>query len=412
MTEVFMNSKKQQDIGNAPIRQNKLLVLLFFVLTFAMSCASAPPGPVGPVGETPKETGWKIETVTGGLMHPWGVAWLPDGKTILATEREGRLRVIVDGQLQMDPVEGLPEILPVGQGGLLDIVVHPDFEQNRWIYFTHSIGERSANRTALSRARISEDLKSLSDVKTIFKVSQLKSGGQHFGSRLLWMEDGTLLMSIGDGGNPPLKLDGELIRKNAQKLNSHLGKVLRLDEDGKPPADNPFAGDDDPNTDPYIWSYGHRNIQGMALHPETKEVWASEHGARGGDELNLIEKGKNYGWPEVTYSREYFGPRISDTTAMPGAVNPLVVWTPSIAPSGLTFYTGPDFPEWQGDMLAGGLVLRQIRLLDYSDGKIVDETTLQFDERIRWVGQGPDGGLYVLTDEIDGRLLRLVPDGE
>jgi aldose sugar dehydrogenase len=405
-----MNLKKQQHLGRVLMQQNIFFVLLFLVLTFAMSCASAPPGALEPVGETPKETGWKTKTVTAGLMHPWSVAWLPDGKTILATEREGRLRVIVDGQLQMDPVEGLPEILPVGQGGLLDIVVHPEFSENRWIYFTHSIGERSANRTALSRAKISEDLKVLSDVKTIFKVSQVKSGGQHFGSRLLWMDDGTLLMSIGDGGNPPLKLEGELIRENAQKLNSHLGKILRMDAEGKPPADNPFAGDDDPNTDPYIWSWGHRNIQGMALHPQTKAVWATEHGARGGDELNLIQKGKNYGWPEVTYSREYFGPRISDTTAMAGAVNPLVVWTPSIAPSGLTFFNGPDFPEWQGDMLAGGLVLRQIRLLDYSEGTIVNETTLQFEDRIRWVGQGPDGGLYVLTDEIDGRLLRLLPD--
>jgi len=365
--------------------------------------------PIEPIGRTALETGWKAVTITGGLMHPWSAAWLPDGKTLLVTEREGRLRVVRDGRLRMDLVKGIPEVLPLGQGGLLDIALHPDFRQNRLIYLTFSAGQPQANRTMIARGRINKDLTELTEVKTLFQVSQEKQGGQHFGSRLLWLDDGTLLMSIGDGGNPPLKLDGRLVRLNAQDLSSHLGKTLRLDEDGKPPENNPFAVDGDPKTDPYIWTYGHRNIQGLALHPQSRSVWATEHGARGGDELNLLREGQNYGWPKATYSVEYFGPRISGSTTLAGAMDPLVVWTPCIAPSGLVFYSGPEFPHWQGDLLAGGLVLRQIRRIDFENDQIVGQTTLQFEDRIRWVGQGPDGGIYVLTDEIDGKLLRIVP---
>jgi len=371
--------------------------------------ADPPQGQIDPIGEAPLETGWKAVTITGGLMHPWAAAWLPDGRTVLVTEREGRLRVVRDGELRMSPVKGVPEVLPVGQGGLLDIALHPDFTQNRWIYLTYSAGQRQANRTTLARGRINENLTELTEVKTLFQVSQAKQGGQHFGSRLLWLDDHTLLMSIGDGGNPPLLLDNRLIRLNAQDLSSHLGKILRLDEDGKPASDNPFAVDDDPTTDPYIWTYGHRNIQGLTLHPQSRAVWATEHGARGGDELNLLHEGQNYGWPKATYSVEYFGPRISENTSLAGAMDPEVVWTPCIAPSGLLFYTGSEFPRWQGDLLAGGLVLRQIRRIDFEDGEIVGQTTLQFEDRIRWVGQGPDGGIYILTDEIDGRLLRILP---
>ncbi len=388
-------------------------LILSCVLIAATACRGQEPpeGPLEPVGKTPRQTGWKAQTVTSGLMHPWSAVWLPDGKTMLVTEREGRLRVIVDGKLRMDLVEGLPEnIFASGQGGLLDLAVHPDFSNNRFVYMTFSTGSGSANHTALARGKLSKDLKRLTDTKVIFSVEQKKRGGQHFGSRLLWLKDGTLLMSIGDGGNPPIKLDGRLIRLNAQDLSKHLGKVLRMDENGNPLDENPFASDNDPETNAYIWTYGHRNIQGLAMHPKTGEIWASEHGARGGDELNILKKGANYGWPEATYSREYFGPRISDTTTMEGAVHPQVVWTPCIAPSGLTFYTGTDFPDWKGDLLAGGLVKRQIRRIDFENGKIVGQTTLQFDDRIRWVEVGPDGGLYVLTDEIDGRLLKLVPD--
>ncbi len=380
-------------------------------LSISLVCyaANPPRGPIEPIGKTPLETGWKAVTITGGLMRPWSAAWLPDGKTLLVTEREGRLRVVLDGELRMDVVTGVPEVLPLGQGGLLDIALHPNFTKNRWIYMTYSAGRRRANRTMLARGRINESLTELTEVKTLFQVAQAKRGGQHFGSRLLWLDDGTLLMSIGDGGNPPLQLAGRLVRLNAQDLSSHLGKTLRLDEEGKPLANNPFAEDGDPMTDPHIWTYGHRNIQGLALHPKSRSVWATEHGARGGDELNLLQEGQNYGWPKATYSVEYFGPRISETTTLAGARDPLTVWTPCIAPSGLTFYTGHEFPQWQGDLLAGGLVLRQIRRIEFENGKIVGQTTMQFEDRIRWVGQGPDGGIYVLTDEIDGKLLRIVP---
>ena len=384
--------------------------VLVGLLLSCLCCAADPlRGPIDTIGKTPIETGWKSITITGGLMRPWSAAWLPDGKTLLVTEREGRLRVVRDGQLQMDAVKGLPDVLPLDQGGLLDIALHPDFTKNRRVYMTYSSGRRQANRTTLARGRINEELTELTEVQTLFQVAQAKQGGQHFGSRLLWLDDGTLLMSIGDGGNPPLQLDSRLIRLNAQDLSSHLGKILRLNEDGKPPADNPFVDDGDPKTDPLIWTYGHRNIQGLALHPQSRAVWATEHGARGGDELNVIRKGQNYGWPKATYSVEYFGPRISENTTLEGAIDPAVVWTPCIAPSGLVFYTGPEFPGWKGDLLAGGLVLRQIRRIDFEDGKIVGQTTLQFEDRIRWVGQGPDGGIYVLTDEIDGKLLRIVP---
>lgn len=386
-------------------------VVLAGLVFSCISCsADSLEGPVDPVGETPLETGWQAVTVTGGLMRPWSAVWLPDGKTLLVTEREGRLRVVRDGKLRTDAVKGVPDVLPLGQGGLLDIALHPDFTANRWVYMTCSTGQRQANRTTLVRGRINEALTELTEVAALFQVSQAKEGGQHFGSRLLWLDDGTLLMSVGDGGNPPLQLDGRLIRRNAQDLSSHLGKILRLNEDGIPPPDNPFADDNDPGTDPFIWSYGHRNIQGMALHPQSRTFWATEHGARGGDELNLIRRGQNYGWPKATYSVEYFGPRISGRTTLAGAVDPLVVWTPCIAPSGLVFYTGSAFPRWQGDLLAGGLVLRQVRRIDFENGQIAGQTTLQFEDRIRWVGQGPDGGIYVLTDEVDGRLLRIVPE--
>lgn len=374
-------------------------------------CADPPSGPVQPTGnDLPQDTNWKPVTVTGGLMHPWALAWLPEGDTILVTEREGRLRVIEDGQLRMEPVRGLPDdIAAVGQGGLLDIELHPNFKDNRLIYFTYAQGNKDENHTVLARARINEKLTELEDLKIIFEVDRLKSGGQHFGSRLLWLPDGSLLMSVGDGGNPPIKLDGELIRENAQKLDTRLGKTVRMDDAGEPMPDNPFANDDDPDTDAYIYTFGHRNIQGLALHPQTKEIWASEHGARGGDELNVIKQGENYGWPRATYSAEYFGPRISEQTTIEDGVQPKVVWTPCIAPSGLTFYTGDAFPDWQGDLLAGGLVLRQIRRIHMQDNKIVGQTTLQFEQRIRDVTMGPDGNLYVLTDETDGKLLRLEP---
>ncbi|NEQ96349.1 MAG: PQQ-dependent sugar dehydrogenase [Cyanothece sp. SIO2G6] len=345
------------------------------------------------------------QVVLSNLEHPWGMAWLPDGD-LLITERSGRLRLVRDGQLAPDPIAGLPAIFAQGQGGLLDITLHPNFEQEPWVYLSYSGGDRNANHTRIFRAQWQSG--QLVNGEIIFEVTQLKSGTQHFGSRFVWLPDQTLLIAIGDGGNPPVRLDGELIRQNAQNLNSRLGKVVRINPDGSIPADNPFVND--ARVDPTIWSYGHRNIQGLAYDPVGDRIWASEHGARGGDELNLLEPGQNYGWPLVTHSREYTGGEISPDRSRPGMVDPLVVWTPAIAPSGLTVYRGDQIPQWQGNVFAGGLVSRAIQRFELDEaGNITGQDSIAIGQRVRDVRQGPDGLIYVLTDEDNGQLLRLGP---
>ena len=344
---------------------------------------------------------WQKVTVIEGLEHPWSMVWLPNGE-ILITERPGRLRVVREGKLDPKAIAGVPEVFAVGQGGLLDVAIHPQFAQNRWIYLTYAHGDREANRTRVARAVY--DGTSLRDLRVIFEVSQAKTGSQHFGSRLLWLPDGTLLVAIGDGGNPPLQLAGDLIRKQSQNLQSHLGKIIRINDDGSLPKDNPFMGSK-------IWSYGHRNIQGISFDPMTQRVWATEHGAKGGDELNLIEKGKNYGWPVVSASQEYgTNTPVSREKSRPGLIDPKTIWTPAIAPSGLVFYTGNRFPNWQGNLFAGGLVSRDIRRLEVDkSGEIINQEAIPIGQRVRDVRQSPDGFLYLLTDEGNGQLIRLEP---
>ncbi len=344
---------------------------------------------------------WQKVTVIEGLEHPWSMVWLPNGE-ILITERPGRLRVVREGKLDPKAIAGVPEVFAVGQGGLLDVAIHPQFAQNRWIYLTYAHGDREANRTRVARAVY--DGASLRDVRVIFEVSQAKTGSQHFGSRLLWLPDGTLLVAIGDGGNPPLQLAGDLIRKQSQNLQSHLGKIIRINDDGSLPKDNPFLGSK-------IWSYGHRNIQGISFDPMTQRVWATEHGAKGGDELNLIEKGKNYGWPVVSASQEYgTNTPVSREKSRPDLIDPKTIWTPAIAPSGLVFYTGNRFPNWQGNLFAGGLVSRDIRRLEVDkSGEIINQEAIPIGQRVRDVRQSPDGFLYLLTDEGNGQLIRLEP---
>jgi glucose/arabinose dehydrogenase len=340
-----------------------------------------------------------------GLAHPWGLDWLPDG-TMIVTERPGRVSLIDPGQLEPTPVAGVPEVLTTGQGGLLDVSVHPQFADNQWVYFTYAEGDRSANQTRVARARLVDD--ALSDWQVIFEVNRSKQGGQHFGSRITWLPDDTMLISIGDGGNPPLQLEGNLIREQAQNLGSHLGKIVRLKDDGSIPADNPFV--DTPGANPAIWSYGHRNIQGLMYDPVSDRLWSTEHGARGGDELNLVEAGGNYGWPEVTHSREYSGGEITTERSRPGMADPLIVWTPAIAPSGLLVYQGEAFAPWQGDLFAGGLVSQDVRHIELDEsGAVINETSINIGQRVRDVRQGPDGLIYVLTDEANGRLIRLEP---
>jgi len=370
-------------------------------------CAQ-PSGPVEPTGDVPEAAGWRAETVVDGLPHPWAMAWLPADGGLLVTERAGQLRLVRDGRLDPQPIAGVPEVCNCGQGGLLDVALHPDFAENELVYLTFAQGTKDANRTALARGRLDLDAMRLRDTEVIFRNPDVKDGTQHFGSRLVWLPDGTLLMSIGDGGNPPISFDGENIRNQAQDLGTVFGKVLRLTDDGEAPPDNPFVGRE--GARPEIYSYGHRNIQGMTLDAASGRVWANEHGSKGGDEINLIQPGHNYGWPDVTYSMEYWGPRISDKTRAPGVTQPKVVWTPSIAPSGMAFYTGDDFPRWQGDLLSGALKFKQVRVTSLEGTEVTDEKKLSIGQRVRAVHQGPDGGLYVLTDEANGALLKIVPD--
>jgi glucose/arabinose dehydrogenase len=371
---------------------------------------SEPSGPVEPTGDVPEAKGWRMETIVKGLAHPWGVAWLPDGAA-LVTERSGQLRLIHDvfgdARLDPEPIGGVPDVCACGQGGLLDVSLHPDFAENQWVYLTFADGTKDANRTALARGRLDRDAMRLRDLETLFRNPDAKSGTQHFGSRMVWLDDGTLLMSIGDGGNPPIAFDGENIRQQAQNPGTVFGSVVRLNADGTVPKDNPFV--DQEGARPELYSIGHRNIQGMARDPQTGRVWANEHGSRGGDEINLIQAGNNYGWPEVTYSMEYWGPRISEKTKAPGVTQPEVVWTPSIAPSGMAFYTGGDFPAWQGDLISGALKFQQLRRSKLEGTNVVDEQKLSIGQRVRDVRQGPDGGLYILTDEAEGALIRILP---
>ncbi|PSN81403.1 hypothetical protein C8B47_01555 [filamentous cyanobacterium CCP4] len=336
-------------------------------------------------------------TLIEGLEHPWGMVWLPNGD-MLITERPGRLRRVSNGELDPTPIAGVPDVLALSQGGLLDLALHPQFESNGLIYFAYADGTQQTNRTQVARARL--DGNTLTDWTAIFTNNRDKSGGQHFGSRLLWLPDDTLLVALGDGGNP--------IRNQAQNRQSLLGSVVRITDEGEAPADNPFV--DEANANPLIWSYGHRNIQGLALDPETSQVWSTEHGSRGGDELNRLEPGENYGWPVVTYSEEYSGGPISTEQSRPGMVDPITYWTPSIAPSGLAVYRGDRYPQWQGQLFAGGLVSQDVKRIEVdASGNLVNETSIPIGQRVRSVNQGPDGFLYVLTDEPNGRLIRLEP---
>lgn len=368
-----------------------------------------PSGPIIPTGDVPSARAWEAVSLIDGLEYPWGMAWLPNGD-LLITERLGRLRLMRDNALVPAPITGLGEVLAAGHAGLMDVSLHPRFAENRLVYYTYSVGTEEANSTRLARGRLSDDGSALTQVETLHTVAPFKPGFQHFGSRLLWLPDGTLLLALGDGGNPPHRLDGELVREHAQKLDSQLGKILRLRDDGSAPADNPLAGRAD--TDPFIWSYGHRNIQGIARDASSGRIWANEHGSRGGDELNLLLAGSNYGWPRVTYGIEYTFGTISRETARPGMVDPLVVWTPAQAPSGLAFYTGDAFPQWRGDLFSGALKRQEIRRIDLdADGRVLGQESLPIGARVRDVRQGPDGFLHVLTDEANGRLLRIQPTG-
>ena len=352
----------------------------------------------------PNVKGWRAVTVAEGIKHPWAMAWLPDGR-LLVTSKQGTLHLLNGNKFDPVPLEGLPKVFTDGQAGLLDIAVHPADKQNPRIYMTMATGTRDANRSTLVQGRF--DGKRVHGIKTIFKVTPDKSGSEHFGSRLLWQADGSLLMSIGDGGNQPQKIGGMLAREQAQNLGSHHGSILRLTDEGKPAAGNPLATR--PKALPEIWSYGHRNIQGLTRDAAGR-VWASEHGPRGGDELNLIEGGQNYGWPLQSYGNDYGSNEPIGKPVVPGITGPKVAWVPSPAPSGLAYYTGSQFPQWRGSLFSGGLASTDVRriMLD-KNGKVTGQERLDIGKRVRDVRQGPDGHLYLLTDEGNGKLLRIVP---
>jgi glucose/arabinose dehydrogenase len=379
-------------------RRGKLRLAFVFgwaALLLLVFAANVPAAEVVEARVASDEAEFRVVRVAGGLQNPWSVAFLPDGRA-LVSERPGRLQLLQDGRWTQ--IEGLPEITAVGQGGLLDIALHPQYERNGWIYFSHAGGSRSNMGTRISRARLSGTR--LRDVETIFVMQPGSGAGQHFGSRLVFLPDGTLLFTIGDRGS----------RGRAQDLGDHAGSTLRINDDGSIPADNPFvrrAG-----ALPEIYTYGNRNAQGMAVQPGTGLVWQHEHGPRGGDEVNIIEGGRNYGWPLITYGEEYFGGEIGGT-ARPGLEQPLIYWVPSIAPSGMAFYTGSDFPGWKGDLFVGALVGKHLRRLEIEGRRIVRQEVLLLDTlgRIRDVRQGPDGYLYLLTDARDGGLYRLEPVG-
>jgi glucose/arabinose dehydrogenase len=339
----------------------------------------------------------RARVLVQGLAHPWSIAFLPDGR-MLVTEREGRLRIVRDGKLEPKPVSGVPAVAASGQGGLFDVVLHPKFADNGWIYLSYAARGPGGMGTEVVRARLAHDR--LEDLKTIFQMQPKVSGGRHFGGRLVFDRQGLLYIALGERGD----------QDRAQRMDEHLGKIVRLHDDGRIPEDNPFRNR--AGAKPEIFSLGNRNVQGAALHPATGELWANEHGPQGGDEINIIRAGVNYGWPVITYGRNYgTGTRIGEGTHKAGMAQPIHYWVPSIAPSGMAFYTGDKFPRWRGDVFVGALRDEMIVRLRFDGEKVVrEERMLQgLLGRIRDVRQGPDGYLYLLTDESNGVIARLEP---
>ena len=345
--------------------------------------------------------GLDVVVLAKGLEHPWAVEPLPGGD-LLVTERPGQMRIVSAAGTMGEPISGLPAVDARGQGGLLDVALSPGFESNRTIFWSFTEPRDDGNATSVARGVLSPDGRRLERVRVIFQALPAYDGDKHFGSRLLFGRDGMLHVTLGERSDAPL-------RPQAQQLDSHMGKILRITPDGAAPNDNPFVGDE--NALPEIWTLGHRNVQAAAFDPDGR-FWIVEHGTRGGDELNLIEKGRNYGWPLVAYGEEYSGEPIPGAvTARDGFESPVYYWDPVIAPSGAQFYTGDAFPDWRGSLFVGGLKDARLVRLTMADGRVTGEEHLLADrrQRIRDVRQGPDGALYVVTDEDSGELWRITP---
>ena len=343
----------------------------------------------------PAKTDYTLTPMVEGLDTPWGGAFLPDGD-MLVTERSGQLRLIDDWTLVSEPIANVPIVFDNNQGGLLDVILDPDFESNRTLYLSYAKGSRAANGTAIAKARLSDDRTRLTDVTDIFVVGFQKRGGGHFGGQMAFLDDGSLLLTLGEGF---------AYKEESQSLSNHLGTIVRINTDGTAPQDNPFIGQD--GALPEIYSYGHRNVQGLAIDPDTGAIWAHEHGPKGGDEVNLIAPGKNYGWPVITYGVNYDGTIISEETHQDGMEQPVVKWVPSIAPSAMIYYSGDKHSELTGDLIVSALAGAQIRRLDLENGEIIDQEKLIDGGRYRFVIQGPGGEIYVSTDDSDGGIYRL-----
>ena len=341
-------------------------------------------------------TAIRVVPLVKGLASPWSLAFLPNGD-MLVTEKVGRLRVVRNGTLDPQPISGVPQVLAMGQGGLLEVMAHPQFAENKFLYLTYSKTGERGNTTALARGRLEGN--ALVDVRDIFVADAWSQGPIHFGSKLAFGRDGTLYMTVGERND----------RTRAQETTHHAGKVLRLRDDGSVPMDNPFVGK--AGFRPEIYSYGHRNLQGLAFHPETGVLWETEHGPQGGDELNIIQAGKNYGWPVVTFGREYSGEIITNQPWREGMEQPVTIWVPSIGLSGMVFYNGDRFPAWKGNLFVGGLAGQVLQRVVFAPGGPIGRESLLADlkQRVRDVRQGPDGLLYVVTDANPGAILRIEP---
>ncbi len=380
----------------------------------ALVAALASGGAFAEVGETGQEDArsYKSEhyslravSMVQGLYHPWAMAFLPDGR-MLITERRGTMRVFENGKLVETPVAGIPAASEHGQGGLMDVVLHPKYADNGWIYWTYNAGKPGEYGTELARGKLggTRHAPAMTHVEVLFQLQPKSAAGVHFGSRIVFDRAGYLFLTLGDRGDSPAKGAAQ----RAQQLNDHAGKSIRLHDDGRVPADNPFVKTADARGE--IFTYGNRNMQGAALHPDTGQVWAHEHGPQGGDEVNILKAGLNYGWPVITYGANYgSGTKIGEGTTRADIVPPLHHWIPSIAPSGMAFYTANNFPKWKGNLFVGALSGQMLVRLTVTADKVVAEERLfaRALGRIRDVRQGPDGNLYLLTDAMKGELIRI-----
>ena len=370
----------------------RTLCMLSLIALAASAYGEAPRSPT----PEPVKASLRVTTVAKGLEHPWSLAFLPDGR-MLVSERPGRLRIVERGGRVSNPLTGVPKVYARGQGGLLDVALSPSFGEDRLVYLSYAEPGEGGAGTAVARAKLGED--GLSGLQVIWRQAPKVEGPNHWGSRLVFRRDGTLFVTMGDRFQ---------YAKEAQNLSNTIGKLVRINSDGSIPKDNPYAGRKDAR--PEIWSYGLRNVQAAALHPQSGELWTVMHGARGGDELNKTEAGKNYGWPVITYGVDYSGAKIGTGTAHPGMEQPVYYWDPVIAPSGAAFYTGKVFPAWQGDLLVGSLSPGGLVRLRLEGDKVVrEERYLRDVGRVRDVRQGPDGFVYLAIDSANGAILRLEP---